>query len=362
MTFTLYGNSTIAALKDWTLKVIDAGGKTAASFEGAWPPAAPVWDGALAGGGTADPTKAYTYVARFRDEFGNVGEARGSLATGELPVVQGALSVTPNAQGFSPNGEQMADVMVLALAFGQPSAVRTWKVTISSDASGVVKTYSGDAQDLPSTLSWDGKTDQGTLAPDDSYTATLSVSYGTVFAPASVKSSSFLLVATPPTGTISLSTPLFSPIEGSDTITLTIAASSKLAAIDSWSMDIYDPGGNVFRSFTGKWPSDTAVWDGKGTNGDMVQSAEDYPVVAKIRDQFGNIGTVKASVPIDILVEKTATGYRILASRIFFKAFTADYKDVPSELAQQNMARLDALGHEADKVPWTTRSGWSVTP
>jgi outer membrane protein OmpA-like peptidoglycan-associated protein len=94
-----------------------------------------------------------------------------------------------------------------------------------------------------------------------------------------------------------------------------------------------------------------AVWDGKGTNGDMVQSAEDYPVVAKIRDQFGNIGTVKATVPIDILVEKTATGYRILASRIFFKAFTADYKDVPPELAQQNMVRLDALAAKLKKFP-----------
>jgi flagellar motor protein MotB len=114
-------------------------------------------------------------------------------------------------------------------------------------------------------------------------------------------------------------------------------------------MDIYDPGGNVFRSFTGKWPADSSVWDGKGINGDMVQSAEDYPVVAKIRDQFGIIGTVKATVPIDILVEKRGNGYRILASRIFFKAFTADYKDVPPELTQQNMARLDALAAKLKK-------------
>ena len=129
-----------------------------------------------------------------------------------------------------------------------------------------------------------------------------------------------------------------------------LKASATLAKIDSWTLDIFDPGGNVFRSFTQKWPADTAVWDGKSTAGEMVQSAEDYAVVARIRDQFGNVGTVKAIVPIDILVEKTDTGYRILASRIFFKAFTADYKNVPADLAQQNKTRPDALTTEAGKV------------
>ena len=169
--------------------------------------------------------------------------------------------------------------------------------------------------------------------------------------PASATTQSFILDVTPPTGTIALSSPLFSPIESSPTISLKVSASSKLAKIDSWTMDILDPAGNVFRSFTSKWPADTAVWDGKGTGGEMVQSAEDYPVVAKIRDQFGNVGTVNAVVPIDILVEKTATGYRILASRIFFKAFTADYQDVPPELAKQNTERLDALAAKLKKFP-----------
>ena len=81
--------------------------------------------------------------------------------------------------------------MVLALTYGQPSAVTRWMVTIGSAASGVVRKYSGTAKDLPTTLSWDGTTDLGTLATDDSYMATLSVSYGTT-SQASVTSSPFL--------------------------------------------------------------------------------------------------------------------------------------------------------------------------
>jgi len=241
--------------------------------------------------------------------------------------------------------------MTFLLGYGQPTAVVRWNVTISASGAEAQKTYSGDGSNLPASIVWDGTSDTGAKSPEGMYTASLAVDYGTAFSAGSATSQSFVLDVTPPTGTISLSSALFSPIESSPTISLKLTAVSKLAKIDSWTMDIYDPGGNVFKSFAEKWPSSTAVWDGKGTKGDLVQSAEDYPVVAKIRDQFGNIGMAKVTVPVDILVEKTATGYRILASRIFFKAFTADYTDVPSELAAQNMARLDALAAKLKKFP-----------
>ena len=109
--------------------------------------------------------------------------------------------------------------------------------------------------------------------------------------------------------------------------------------------------GNVFRSFSAKWPASTAVWNGKSTRGEMVQSAEDYPVVAKMRDQFGNIGNGESNGAHRHPRGEDGNGYRILASRIFFKAFTADYKDVPPELAQQNVTRLDALAAKLKKFP-----------
>jgi outer membrane protein OmpA-like peptidoglycan-associated protein len=73
--------------------------------------------------------------------------------------------------------------------------------------------------------------------------------------------------------------------------------------------------------------------------------------VTTIRDEFGNVGEVKSTIPIDILVEKMPKGYRILASRVFFKAFTADYEDVSPDLARQNAARLDALARKLQKFP-----------
>ncbi len=45
------------------------------------------------------------------------------------------------------------------------------------------------------------------------------------------------------------------------------------------------------------------------------------------------------------------TGYRILASRIYFQSFTANYIDVGTELATQNQKRLDVLATEIKKFP-----------
>jgi flagellar hook assembly protein FlgD len=359
LTLTINASSALAHMDSWSLDVFDVAGGLVQSWSGQWPNASTSWDGSSMTGGFVRPAGVYTAMATVRDEYGNSAKLKKDVAVAELlkpapapapiPPKPGVPSITAQSPGFSPNGDQIDDIMSLALGYGQSPSVTTWKVTISDSRAGTQKTWSGDGSNTPDHLVWDGKSDSGAVAPEGMYTATLAVNYGSAFTPVAATSASFLLDVTPPTGTISLSSPLFSPIESSDRITLTLAASSQLAKIDSWTMDIYDPGGNVFRSFTAKWPARTVVWDGKSGSGEMVQSAEDYPVVAKVRDQFGNTGIVKSMVPIDILVEKRGNGYRILASRIFFKAFTADYNDVPPELAQQNMARLDALAGKLKK-------------
>jgi flagellar hook assembly protein FlgD len=362
---TIDASSALARMDSWSLDVLDIAGGLVQSWSGQWPNASTSWDGSSMSGGFVRPGSVYTAVATVRDEYGNSAKLKNDVAVAQLqnapapppvPPKPGVPSIIARGQGFSPNSDQVDDTMTLALGYGRSSSVTTWKVRIQDSQAGTQKTWSGDGSDRPDHLVWDGKSDSGAMAPEGEYTAVLAVNYGSAFAPATATSSSFLLDVTPPTGTISLSSPLFSPIESSDRITLTLAASSKVAKIDSWTMDIYDPGGNVFRSFSEKWPASAVVWDGKSAQGELVQSAEDYPVVAKVRDQFGNVGIVKATVPVDILVEKTATGFRILASRIFFKAFTADYNDVPPELAQQNMSRLDALAAKLKKFP-----GYKIT-
>jgi len=266
----------------------------------------------------------------------------------EAPVT---FSVIPGSGGFSPTGDQVMETMRLALSFGPRESVKSWKLEILDSDQQMKKTYNGDGSKLPRSLSWDGKSDAGSLAQDGKYTARLSVDYGSAFKPGTTTSTPFVLDITPPTGSITLSEPLFSPIDASPTITLSVDARSRLAKIDSWRMEIYDPENHLFRSFDSKWPTQRAVWDGKGIKGDFVLSAEDYPVVVKVRDEFGNVGELTSVVPVDILMEKTPTGYRILSSRIFFKAYTADYQDVRPELAAQNMRHLADMAVKLKKFP-----------
>jgi outer membrane protein OmpA-like peptidoglycan-associated protein/flagellar hook assembly protein FlgD len=361
MTLTVNAHSALAKMDSWSLNVLDVAGGLVKNWSGQWPKTTTIWDGSSMNGGFVTPATTYQATATVRDEYGNSAQLKASIAVAALPQMAppppppppkpGQPGILAQSPGFSPVGDASNNTISFLLEYGQPTAVVSWKVSIASPGAGTQKTYSGDGSNLPASIDWDGKSDSGAMSPEGVYTATIAVRYGTAFSPGSAVSQSFILDLTPPTGTITLSSDLFSPIESSPTISLKLTAVSKLAKIDSWTMDIYDPGGNVFKSFTDKWPADTAEWDGKGSSGDFVQSAEDYPVVAKIRDQFGNVGMAKATVPIDILVEKTATGYRILASRIFFKAFTADYTDVPPEIAKQNLARLDALSAKLKKFP-----------
>ncbi len=362
VTVQIKGSSAAAKVDSWSLEITDPDGKSFRNFDGKWPSGDIRWDGKSSSGDVVSPGASYTATATLRDEFGLTAQITSPIEVASLPSgptqaamtpqqAPGTFAVTPVTAGFSPNGDKILDTEKLSLAYGPIDSVKSWKLEIMDSSGGVQRVFTGDGMNPPQTVSWDGKNDAGVLAPEGSFRARLSVDYGNAYAPGTTASSPFVLDITPPSGSISLSAPLFSPIEGSPTITLTVNASSHLAKIDSWRMEIYDPANHLFRTFSARWPSQDAVWDGKGIKGDMVESAEDYPVVARVRDEFGNVGELKSVVPVDILVEKTPTGFRILSSRIFFKPYTADYQDVRPDLASQNIKRLDALASKLKKFP-----------
>ncbi|MGA2545991.1 MAG: OmpA family protein [Rectinemataceae bacterium] len=359
MTFTIFANSDLVALDTWDLSVYGWDGNAVMTTAGQYPKNSYTWDGKDTSGAMIDLTRSYKLAAKVTDKYGNAGnlkwtlglaEASGAAAAPEIPDITSSVSITPKANGFSPNGDTTMGTMELALNYGQPEAVKTWKVEIL-DAGKVVQSFMGDSTSLPPSVVWDGKKSDGKLAEEGFYTATLALDFGMVFKPAIARSDPFILDLTAPFGSIILSQALFSPIESNSTLAITVDASSNVASMESWSMNIYDPAGNLFKSFEGRWPNNKVVWDGKGISGDMVESAEDYKVTATVRDEFGNAAELNSTIPVDILVEKTATGYRILSSRIFFKAFTADYINVAADLESQNVQRLDQLAVKLHKFP-----------
>ncbi len=350
--FTVQAKSPFAQIASWVLAVYDPSNVSVAVFNGNWPNNKVAWDGKTVEGGALIPGSQYTVVAKVQDEYGNVGDLEGKLSVQGLNPATEPSAVEAHSAGFAPTGDGTLAAMEFGLSFGDSSAVTSWKLDMIKD-NVVEKSIAGTGDKLPSTVAWDGKIDSGDYAPEGSYTATLSVNYGVTYAPVSVDSKPFVLDITPPTGAIALSTDLFSP-DGtgqSDTETITMTGTSAIARVTGWSLTIADPGNNPFISWKGAWPAAAIVWDGKGTSGDLVESASDYPLTLKLRDEFGNVGIVTKTIATDILVLKVGDGYRIRVSSIVFKPYTADYKNVPADRAARNLNTLDLLAKKLTRFP-----------
>lgn len=267
------------------------------------------------------------------------------------PIEPGQSLIQTNVLGFSPFAETGMTTIDLGLYFANAGSIKKWGVTIANEDGKKVREYSGTGAYLPAFLSWDGKKTSGDYADEDVYVATLSVTYEKPLGKGDASTTPFILDISKPTATISFTPELFSPMEKADTVAIMIEGKKDLARIDGWSMDIFDPSWNLFASYSGKWPSNTVVWDGKSMNGEMVLSADTYPVVVRLRDEFGNVGTVTSSIPVDIIVIKDANGYRIENTQIYFQDFTANYENVPVEISRQNIRRLDLLAEKLKKFP-----------
>ncbi len=74
--FHSYGGSEIAGLKNWALNVLDPGGRTVESFDGAWPPSPAIWDGDGAGAGVGGAGVDAGYGAGAGDRVRSGGGAR----------------------------------------------------------------------------------------------------------------------------------------------------------------------------------------------------------------------------------------------------------------------------------------------
>ncbi|MDP3179904.1 MAG: OmpA family protein, partial [Spirochaetaceae bacterium] len=353
LTITIEAQSSFARLESWDLRIIGPDGALFRSYSGPWPAQALTWDGLSSTGKAVEPGARYTIILGVADEFSHAASAQLSIPVSELPFPSAKSSVRPWTSGFSPNGDGIMDTLDLSLAFGYPQAVATWKLELLDADSKAVKTWSGKGSNLPELVSWNGSAADGSRAPEGRYTASLSVDYGKSYLPDAAGSPSFVLDATPPDVSLSISPDYFSP-DGdgfADTLNIKIEATTDLAKIVDWSIDVYVADGGAFHRFVGAWPAGSVVWDGRNAAGETVESAEEYPVVATVRDEFGNAGKALGFAGVDILLIQDEGGYRINITSIVFKGFTADYEDIPPDRAEQNIRTLNRLAEKLSRFP-----------
>ena len=218
------------------------------------------------------------------------------------------LFILASFPSFSPNNDNVLDKESFEIKsnLSPDNVVVSWKITIENDKGDQINSFEQDG-DLPATFEWNGFTSDKKVAPDGSYRAILEVTFkaGNV---SKANTKSFLLDTTPPDVSYKKNMKYFSPDTGNLEIELAI---NDVSGIKNWQFTIMNPAKTKeFISFSGDGtPKDKITWDGKSKDGEMVESAEDYPVVISAEDTVGNkIKKTVDPITVDILVEKLPDG------------------------------------------------------
>ncbi|MBN2552543.1 MAG: gliding motility-associated C-terminal domain-containing protein [Spirochaetales bacterium] len=298
------------------------------------------WDGKDENGNKI-PDGSYSYTIRSTDQAGNSvsRELRGL----QIDTRVTSVFVTASGDGFSPNGDDFADSMEFKPYVGLAEGIQSWSLEMVHEQEGVQKTFSGSGA-VPAVINWDGRSN-GSLAREGVYTAVMTVGYLKGNRP-QAKSTPFKLDVSPPQIDLSVSPQPFSPDnDGVDDELFITMKVTDLSPVEEWRLEILDPVGSAFLSYTGKgMPSERILWDGLSDTGELVQSAEDYTLRVTIRDKQRNALTAENLIPVDVLVIREGDKLKIRIASITFPPNSADLAAVTDiEKAARNDKTLRRL-------------------
>jgi outer membrane protein OmpA-like peptidoglycan-associated protein/flagellar hook assembly protein FlgD len=334
----------------WIGTVVNEAGLSVYSLSWRGRPAQWIWDGRDADGRVV-PDGAYAYRLEATDAADNVSLVE--LGGIRVDTRGGTATLEASSAGLSPNGDGVADALTFRVSAQPTAGMKAWSLALLDGRREVAKLFSGSgARGLPAEVVWDGRTGSGRVV-EGSYTAELVVEYERGTVARAALGSSVVVDVTGPRVEVTPRPLPFSP-DGDgvdDAVTVTLSAQGR-APVTSWSLLVLDPEGNPFARFGGVGaPPATLSWNGLSPEGELVQSAADYKLVATATDNLGNTGRGTSGLPVDILVVRDGDKLRIVISSIYFQEYTADYRDVPAERARKNKDTLDRLAEKLGRYP-----------
>ncbi len=329
----------------WTGKIISKNGKTVRSYN--WKDLGKEisWDGKDDSGNTV-PDGEYIFSVSSEDAGGNRTEKAVKGIVLDNRVTSAILSV--NSEGFSPNNDNYFDSAEFSVFVSPRDSIEKWSLDITDSSGKTVRSFTG-GQQISDIVKWDGRNEKGDIV-DGVYRAELSVTYNKGDNPGSV-TREFVLDTAPPSSEILISPYPFSPdndgIDDEVSISLNMA---DLSGIREWSMEIYDPAGNIFKTYEGKGsPAGKIIWDGISDTGELVQAAEDYTFVLESSDNLGNSIGKKGVIPVDVLVVRDGDKLKIRISSIKFSPNSPELEaDIP-EIKEKNEKIIKRLSEILNK-------------
>lgn len=305
----------------WEEYIYDSRGNVVfhSSYSESEPKSKEIWDGKDLSGNIAK-NGIYRYVITGRDRAGNMSTA--SIDKIELKNIYTSAFLTLSADRLAPTGNGQFDTIDIVPFVGVKEDIDAYKIEILNWEKKAVKLFQGE-KTVPEKITWDGKDGQGKIPEDGIYTAKMTVMYRFGNMP-TVETSEFFLDTTAPIVKITYDPEYFSPDDDNvnDELNIKIDAND-LCGIKEWKITVINPQtGKEFTSFSGVGkPSSNIKWNGLNERGELVESAEDYPVKIFAVDQAGNaLETTADPIQVDILVIKESDGrLKIKISNIEFK-------------------------------------------
>lgn len=302
-----------------------------------------IWDGTDENGNTITDG-VYHYKLSTSDAAGNYAEK--SLRNIEVDTASTPVYLTAKNAIFSPLSEEFSS-QSFTVHIGNTRGIDQWSLSIKTSDDQSVRTISGKST-VPELIEWDGRDYQGKLL-EGSFSAELSVSYKKGNKP-QARSREFLVDNSAPSVSVGLTPIPFSPDDDNVDDELKIALTVQdLSPIRDWQMTIKDPKGNEFISFGGRGrPSERIIWDGRSRQGELVQSAEDYPYEIRVTDFLGHSSVETGKIPVDILVIRDGNRLKVQISNITFQPNIASLVET-GELGDKNQQILKRLAEVLKK-------------
>ena len=277
-----------------------------------------VWDGTDENGNIL-PDGSYSYAVSSTDRAGNSKEL--TLTGIQIDTKSTPVYLTAKNTLFSPVSETIPE-QVFTAHVTNTEGIESWRLAIIDENGTAVKEDAGTGT-VPSSLLWDGRNSSGVMV-EGVFKGQLTVNYTKGNRPVA-DSREFTVDNSAPLVEIGLDPQPFSPDDDNIDDELKISMAVKdLSPIRDWQMVIQDPKGKEFISFGGNGrPSERIIWDGRSRQGELVQSAEDYPYELRITDLLGNSTTRTGLIPVDILVIRDGENLKVQISNITFQPYQA---------------------------------------
>lgn len=309
----------------WTALVQNAKGQTVKTYE--WQGVVPSfgWDGTDDSGNKVSDG-AYKLVFTSEDLAGNKASAEIKDITVDSREVK--AYVTTEEDAFSPNGDGKFDTQKFTVRTTVSDGIENWKFDITSAEGKVVRSWSSvESKNLPSAITWDGLDGEGKVS-EGIFTGNLSIVYAKGNK-VSVSSSAFICTVTAPQLSVKTAPKYFSPDnDGTDDDLYIQLKGNSMVPLKNWSFQIKDPNnGHKFWGTSGKSAiTERIIWDGRSNNGELVQSAMDYPYEFTVTDTLGMTSTVEGKISVDVLVIRVGDVLKMAVPSIIFRSDNADFE------------------------------------